>query len=250
MSFMSYNTKAFLIKKLNEMQSKDIINFWLAIEHKAESNETKNHFHCYIEPNDEIDINKFKNEFNEIDINNIKKPLSIVFSKKNTFSNFDNFYMYCLHNPEYIKRMTKEKTKQYQYTREEFITSSDEVFSQYIGEIDYNKLYRKSKVVDYLRELKTPFQALEDGIIELKDTSAYSKQYEQLIKETNAKNLVQQSEQELLALQGRKIELEEEIQKLVVQCELAGSRLKEYNQMLFEKDLQLRRVKNNEELPF
>ena len=61
-STISYNTKEFLIRKLNELIDTNFISNWFFIEHQPEEDESKKHIHLWVKPNrllDTVDFQKF-----------------------------------------------------------------------------------------------------------------------------------------------------------------------------------------------
>lgn len=75
MSTISYNTKDFLIAKLDDLIKKHTISFYMGICHIAEQDEKKDHIHLYIQPNKIIDSMDLQDFLKEIDPNRPKNPL-------------------------------------------------------------------------------------------------------------------------------------------------------------------------------
>lgn len=73
LSTVSYNSEVFLISLLEDLYSKGKICNYMAIYHLKEEDETKDHWHVYLEPNKQIDSIKLQSLFNEFDPNQLLK---------------------------------------------------------------------------------------------------------------------------------------------------------------------------------
>ena len=130
-STISYNTTEFLKQALDAMLQQGEISFWVFIHHKGESGD-KDHCHVYCEPSRLRTQDDWKKQyFLEFDPEHPTKPLSVTVWRK---SNWKDWYLYGLHNKLYL--MTKGERKQYEYSREDFVCSDDDVFTEYIADCD------------------------------------------------------------------------------------------------------------------
>lgn len=149
-SSISYNTKEFLILKLNSLIYQGYLSYWEFIEHLPDTDDKKRHIHLYCVPNKSLDLVYFKNLFDEapkiisekyINIrykyitNNIKlfccsfgkkfvyqkiryayydcrvvKPLKCLPFRK---SKYGDWYWYGLHNPDYLRSKLLERNTFY-----------------------------------------------------------------------------------------------------------------------------------------
>ncbi len=113
-STVSYNSEAFLTEVLDKLVKQHIISFYAWIFHYGEYDKNlnyydKNHIHLYIQPNQMIDLMDLKDLFSEPDPNN-DKPLGCI--SFNT-SNWDDFFLYNLHDVNYLKSKCLEREFHY-----------------------------------------------------------------------------------------------------------------------------------------
>lgn len=109
---ISYNTEAFLSNKLFELRKHGVIDYAMWIKHEADTDDTKAHFHVYIEPSKMIQTNNLVDMFNEIDLlHSDGKPLGVkVFrSSKDT-----DWTLYALHDEEYLTDKGLSRNLHYQ----------------------------------------------------------------------------------------------------------------------------------------
>lgn len=148
-SSISFNSQSYLNKVLNDLVDREIIEFYAYIWHKPEPKETndpekgKEHFHLYMEPNMRVDTMKLRKEFNEIDLTNPepRKILKIVKSK------FPDWYLYGLHNPDYL--MLKEEVRFYTYKKEDIITNDYDTLNNLISSVKLNEINIHIEVYKY-----------------------------------------------------------------------------------------------------
>lgn len=67
-STISYNTPAFLAGTLRRLCDSGLIEFAHWIFHKAEEDETKDHFHVVLKPNRRLDTEALRKEFKELQL--------------------------------------------------------------------------------------------------------------------------------------------------------------------------------------
>ena len=164
-STISYNTEIFLNARLNELLKADKLQFWAYINHLAEDDDRKEHFHVYMEPAVALDTLALKKQFLEIDLGHDepRKCLNIV------KSNFRDWYWYCLHDKVYLllKGLTREKS----YRMEDMVTSDQDEFNEKVRNSPRGN--EKSKILSdvlkqYSKEGKDFADVLSDGLIPLK----------------------------------------------------------------------------------
>lgn len=148
LSTISFNTRAFLVGKLNELLAAKIIEFWAAMEHQPEPDENhddtkKAHFHVYLEPAKQVQTVDLKNAFLEPDPTNDKPRGCLNFSK----SKFDDWYLYALHDAAYL--MSKGQTRTWTYAPEEMITSDADDLEYKVRNIDTHHIGVYVKMVQY-----------------------------------------------------------------------------------------------------
>lgn len=96
---ISYNTEAFLKRKLQELfDSKKITDFRYIYHHGEDGD--KDHYHVFMEPNRRLDTAELLDEFKEVDPNK-DKPLGVLPFRTN--SKRDHWIMYVIHDPAYLR---------------------------------------------------------------------------------------------------------------------------------------------------
>jgi len=172
-STVSFNSPVFLTKKLMEFEKKRKILFWCYIIHDPEEDEKKRHIHVFCVPNGKVDTDQFIDELEEIDPNN-KIPLK---SLPCNSSKFDDFYLYNLHDSNYLA--SKGQSRKLHYKKEDFAVSSEEQFSEMIHHVDYSKLNgaKVSMIKGYV-EKKIPFYALvASGVVPIQQIKGWEMTY-------------------------------------------------------------------------
>lgn len=113
LSTISYNSKEFLIMKLNELYQAHTINRWYFIEHKPEEDEKKNHFHVFMMPNKRVDMMELKEFFDESDPDHGKPRCCIAFH----YSDLDEWMLYAIHYEPFLTY--KHESRIYHYEAQE-----------------------------------------------------------------------------------------------------------------------------------
>ena len=178
-SSISYNTKPFLINKLNSLIYSGYISYWEFIVHLPDKDDKKKHIHLYCVPNKSLDLVYFKNLFDEmpsycsnknikpfLNINKIKlfacdfgktfvykklrysyydcrfaKPLKCLPFRK---SKYGDWYWYGLHNPDYLRANLLERNTFYNDC--DIIRSDDEFHDLLVQE---SPIYEFAKMGDF-----------------------------------------------------------------------------------------------------
>lgn len=122
-STISFNTVRYLELKLNELLKAKKISFWAFIEHLPEDDEggNKSHCHVYAEPSKMVQTDDLKAELMEYDPTKPTKPLGCLPWRS---TNFDNWYLYALHDSRYLA--SKQQSRRYHYKHSQILTSDDE----------------------------------------------------------------------------------------------------------------------------
>jgi len=184
-STISYNSKEFLILKLTELTRQHIISFWAFIPHKGEAEcdpttgeiiKDKDHIHLYVEPNKSINTDDFRSLLLEVDKKKKNKlPLGCLPCRS---SKFDDFYLYGLHDPEYLA--CKYEVKEYHYQRDEFNTSDPDAFNNLIFDCYHSSKYVVNRnFINYLKHGGTVQALAHNGTITPQQAFAY-KNFQQL----------------------------------------------------------------------
>lgn len=148
-STISYNSTEFLAIKLTELYEAGKISFWAFVDHKPEDDEAglKPHKHVYIEPSALLQTDDIKTFL--IEPQTGSKPLGVLGFVS---SNFDNWYMYALHDKAYLA--SKGQSRTFTYTHDDLLTSDPEW------------LLCKARQIDLLRlsPYRDMMQAIDDGV--------------------------------------------------------------------------------------
>lgn len=143
-STISYNSTVFLETKLRELLNRNVLDFWVFIEHFPEDDETKKHKHLFCVPSRLLDTAQFVDELKEIDpVNPLGKPLGCINPRS---SKFPDWYLYCLHNKAYL--LSKGQTRKHFYSDNDLVTSDVDYLRDLIHQIDFSKLNRSQVIVE------------------------------------------------------------------------------------------------------
>lgn len=96
--FISYNSHDFLKHVLEEFISDGIFFRSACWFHESLGTE-KNHFHCWVEPNRQIDTSKIGDKFVELDENGNQQSIAI---RPKCKSDWNNAYLYGIHDNDYL----------------------------------------------------------------------------------------------------------------------------------------------------
>jgi hypothetical protein len=178
-STISYNSENFLRVKLDELVKNRILDFWVFIDHAAEEDEEKAHKHLYIIPGALLDTDVLKEYLAEPDPTHPDKPLNCTIF---TSSKFDDWYLYGLHDKAYLS--SKGQTRKYHYVKSQFVTSSDEHFSEMVRCVDRSKYIGLERVVDAVENGVPFFEMVRLGQIPIQLINQYQYAYDMLTKAT------------------------------------------------------------------
>lgn len=120
-------------RRLNSLVNSRALSFWAFIPHFPESDETKNHIHCYIVPARRVCTDEIFMSFREpTEKTEVYKGASKVWTK----STFEDWYFYGLHDERYLE--SKGILKQIHYSISDFRSSSADDFSALVGQCHNN----------------------------------------------------------------------------------------------------------------
>lgn len=118
-STISYNTIPFLKEKLEDWLSYHWIQAYMFIWHKGEDGD-KDHIHLRIVPNKRLDVMELSEILKEYDSDN-KLPLGV---RPWTFSKEEDWILYVLHDPEYMKiKYPNDKKEKLPYSWKDIVAS-------------------------------------------------------------------------------------------------------------------------------
>lgn len=144
-STISYNSRPFLIGKLNDLIENGFIDFWVLIKHQKEDDETKDHFHVYIEPAKSVDTNALGKYFQELDALSTK-PLGVMPFRKTKFA---DWYWYGLHDASYL--LSKGESRKHHYKASDMISSNDDFLGEMVR-TNPKPQSEQSRVVEMLKK--------------------------------------------------------------------------------------------------
>ena len=134
-STISFNTESYLQGILDTLVKSHKITAYHFIKHEPEEDEKKPHFHVWILPSKMIQTEDLREALKEFDPEHPDKPLGCLPFES---SNFDNWYMYVLHDVRYLAQ--KGQSRKYHYSRHKVVTSDEDFLDEQVRQIDLLKL--------------------------------------------------------------------------------------------------------------
>lgn len=182
-STISYNSLEFLNEKLGMLLQKRLITFYAFVKHYPEEDERKEHKHLYIIPNGQIDTDSVTDYLQEMDLTNPLKPLGVMPWQS---SKWADWFLYTSHDTAYLA--SKNQTRKYHYTQEDFVTSHDDFFLEQIHTIDRTKYIKTQEFVDQIKSGATLFEMVAKGQIPAPQFLQYSSMYSYIKNEITERN--------------------------------------------------------------
>lgn len=132
-STISFNSKDYLILKLEELRKAKKIAFWAFVPHLPEDDEggKKDHHHVYIEPACSVQTEDIREALKEFDPLNPSKPLGCLTFYK---SNFDDWFLYAIHDAAYLR--SKQQSRVHHYTEDDVLSSDPDDLNFHVKKID------------------------------------------------------------------------------------------------------------------
>ena len=174
-STISYNTEQFLIKELNKMIDERIIDFYAFIYHLPEDDlgEKKGHRHLYVVPATIVDTFSINERLQQIDIQNPDKPPLCCMPWKH--SKFGDWYMYCLHDKDYLASQCQER--KFHYSNNDFVCSNWDYFNELIHTSDLVKYKSFAKFREMVSSGANFRELFSNGFIPIQQIVQYKKAY-------------------------------------------------------------------------
>lgn len=165
--FISYNSHDFLKHVLEMFISDGIFSRSACWFHESLGTE-KNHFHCWVEPNRQIDTSKIGDKFIEMDENGNQQSIAI---RPKCKSDWNNAYLYGIHDNDYLtyKGLVREevniKSDQHIYLgdfKEDFAQAEYFRFKTCLAPYQRIKelVYQGFSLEEVYIKLRTPFAQL------------------------------------------------------------------------------------------
>lgn len=123
---------------LDKLVAEKKISWWAAIPHMKEKDETKDHLHIFICPSVRISTDDLRTRFHEpTGATGVYNGCSAVWQK----SDFENWYLYGLHDSAYLFERNMDKL--YHYKKSDFLTSSKFDFDFLVSNVNPFDIRRK-----------------------------------------------------------------------------------------------------------
>lgn len=150
-STISYNTKSFLLEKLNTWYNQHIIQAYQVIFHKGEDGD-KDHAHVRIEPNKKLDPMELTELLKEY-VKDNDKPLGVRPWRP---SKEEDWYLYVVHDKDYLQYHGEDKGEKMPY-------SYTDIFVSPYYDLDTAFIRAKSKMKHSTINVMTRLKSGEDG---------------------------------------------------------------------------------------
>lgn len=173
-STISFNTKEYLINRLNDLVNEGVISLYAFMHHDAEDDEKKEHFHVYIVPVGMFNTDRLHDVLIEPVPDN-DKPLGCIDIKS---SKFVDWYLYALHDKDYLAM--KGQTRKYHYLEEEFVVSDWDTFLEYKHTCDFSKYKTRARIREMVYSGVPFYSLVADGFIPVNQIFQYREYYNTL----------------------------------------------------------------------
>ena len=153
-STISYNTKEFLIDRLDKLLKDHKISFYVMIWHFPEVDEKKGHWHLLIFPNTLLDSMDIQDYLTEVDPMH-PKPLRCIDFRSTR--DIDDWILYSQHYRPYL--LSKMEDREYMYNRSDFICSDEDTFDDLYRHAFHGSKWAQGNQI--IEQLKTKRGALD-----------------------------------------------------------------------------------------
>lgn len=162
-STISYNTKYYLIDRLDNLINRKIISYYQLITHQREEDEKKDHIHLMVVPNGQLDTMDLQQEFLEI-LPGEEKPRGCIDFHA---SDKDEWLLYCEHFRPYL--LSKGIDRKHLYSVNDFISSDELTFDYYYHHAHYESEWaRRNQILAQLQDRKVnPADLIKSGVVPL-----------------------------------------------------------------------------------
>lgn len=175
-STISYNSEGFLTHTLNKLVSSEVLEYWFAILHQPEEDETKAHYHVIMLPCGSIDTHSLRREFDEVEEGS-DIPLGCMPIRVS--KSFDDWYLYAVHHRGYL--MWKCETRAFHYSFDDFLGSDLDLLREMVSEISLQQ-YRCYEEIFLAVERQVPFSSIvASGLVPLNYMTQFKILYECLV---------------------------------------------------------------------
>lgn len=155
-STISYNSVDYLIGKLNELVSSEVVSFWAFVCHDGEmldngkiQTQEKDHIHLYIEPNEKVDTVKLQKFSEEYDKTNPDKPLKCIHFRH---SEWVDWLWYGMHDSDYLAMKMEERAYAYPLDSDAWYYSDADEFAERCSQaLHDSEVFRDMKLKSMLK---------------------------------------------------------------------------------------------------
>lgn len=144
-STISYNSVEFLIERCEALRKAKKIEFWFAVQHKAEDDETKDHVHLWLQPACLLQTLDLQEAFIEVVPGD--RPLGCINFNS---SKVEDAFLYFLHDEKYLA--AKGQSRKYHYSLSE-VLSPDPLQLDYFAKKAYNWFAEQFGSFDRVKDL-------------------------------------------------------------------------------------------------
>lgn len=159
-STIAYNTPDFLAGKLRDLVRQGIIEYAHWIQHKAEEDEKKDHFHLVLKPNKRLNTGALQNEFKET-VAGEDKPRGVLPFQS---SKMQDWILYAVHDRAYLIRKNKQMRK-FQYEKGDIRTTEPDLLDEDWKDAHEGEDTRIGQIIDLAKKGITWKDVLQMGII-------------------------------------------------------------------------------------
>lgn len=172
----------YLEKVLSSLIQSGKLLFWCYIYHFSEDDECKKeHIHLYMEPARKIDTIILANHFQEPDPSDVSAPPLGVMPIRN--SNFENWYLYSIHNPYYLSQ--KGLNKKFFYNFDDVRTSCPDELYRLVHMLDMRNYQNDiMAMIDAQSDGKTFIDYCKSGKIDLRKYIPASKMWKDIAEDS------------------------------------------------------------------
>lgn len=160
-STVGYNTPGFLAATLQRLVDAGLVEWAHYIHHKAEEDETKDHWHIVLMPAKAVDTNALAKQFQEADIAHPDKPLGVQPFRYS--SKLDDWLLYGIHDAAYLA--SKGQTRKHHYLREDVQSTCPDLLREQWHEVNLAKYGLGEIVAEAVSRHLTWEQLVVSGVI-------------------------------------------------------------------------------------
>lgn len=160
-STVGYNTPGFLAATLQRLVDAGLVEWAHYIHHRAEEDETKDHWHIVLMPSRSVDTSALQRQFQEADIAHPDKPLGVQpfrFSSK-----LDDWLLYAVHDKAYLA--SKGQTRKHHYLREDVRSTCPDLLQEQWHEVNLAKYGLGEIVAEAVERRLSWEQLIVSGVI-------------------------------------------------------------------------------------